>query len=408
MPFQRSPSFQTLPWSLLISILLIGFLARLGCAQAEAEERPRSPGNNLPWSGIQDTEIGLSHLVERYVPDFLGVNRGIIGRASDDQQELTNNNPAQGTISLGQTQYFTFSQKSVLGPKSPATSGLPYPLRERHVEDETVAGSDEEVEKRQAAGQVFLSLNVCAQPSSQSGGTATTPGQLEVYVSASSNNQKPTAGNSQAPMVVDGGYGQINISSSDGVYITIQAPPKSSFSGNYEFELTASIDEPFAVYNNASMSGNDTFLAFADSDTNSAILFTSNLTSKNTSGDQVNTWITNPPPFTLFVQNVQNGSLLGLEKSFCALKGLAQIQGSSNIETKMTTAGDDGLVREQLYATGLNASSSYYAVLAVVGNSTASGAGVVNGGGTVFPSVNFSSKSSRSYHSVGSQTVRNR
>lgn len=82
-----------------------------------------------------------------------------------------------------------------------------------------------------------------------------------------------------------------------------------------------------------------------------------------------------------------------MQKSYCALNQLAQIRKSSNnVEVGMTNRGLGNKPKEQFYITGLNRSSTYYGILAMDGNSTSSGNGIIGGGGRVWQPMNFSTK----------------
>ena len=71
------------------------------------------------------------------------------------------------------------------------------------------------------------------------------------------------------------------------------------------------------------------------------------------------------------------------------------MEGNSNhVQMGMVTRGLGNKPKQQFYATGLNSSSQYRAFLAMNGNSTASGNGVVGGGGKVWgPGIDFTTKS---------------
>jgi hypothetical protein len=99
------------------------------------------------------------------------------------------------------------------------------------------------------------------------------------------------------------------------------------------------------------------------------------------------------PPYTMFAHNINNTALAGLERSFCALDRLSTLGRISNsTEMGMTSRGLGNKPKEQFYITGLNRSSTYNGILAMVGNSTQSGNGIIGGGGSVWKAMNFSTK----------------
>ena len=311
-----------------------------------------------------------------YEPDFIGADRSIIGRSPTDETALVNNVPGQLNIERGQTQFWSFSSQTLSGPKSQST-GLPSAFPD-HTNYTIPASSD--------GSTLYISLNTCLQPSPQSPDTNGSLDQLELYVSTSSDNQQPNNDDNDHAVPVDGGFAWLNISSvKSDVYISVVAPKIQGFTGVYNYELTASIDGFYASYYDKPE------LYFVDSDTTSALLYTSNMTNSNSSTLVYKEWMSrNPPPFTLFVQNQNNPSLLGMQRSYCALKNLAQVS-MSEVDTTITSL-NNGQPQQQFHAKALNGASGYYAILAVDGNSSDSGSGVVGGGGIVWDTVNFTTK----------------
>ncbi len=311
-----------------------------------------------------------------YEPDFIGADRSIIGRSPTDETALGNNAPGQLNIEQGQSQFWSFPSQALSGTKSPQSTWLPSTFTDP-TNYTTPASS--------AGTTLYLSLNTCLQPSPQSPNTNGSSDQLELYVSTS-GNQKPDNDDNDYAVPVDGGFASLNIPSvKSDVYISVVAPKSQGFTGVYNYELTASIDNVYASYYDKPE------LYFVDSDTTSALLYTSNTTNFNSSTPVYKEWMSrNPPPFTLFVQNQNNPSILGLQRSYCALKNLAQVS-MLDVDTTMTSL-NNGQPQQQFHAKALNGSSQYYAILAVDGNSTNSGSGVVGGGGIVWDTVNFTTK----------------
>ena len=373
------PSLQTCVFSLIPLILTYGFPDLVRCHQADAthEDLITQEDHNhhrlLQLSG----ELSYGDGGGAYEPDFIGADRSIIGRAPNDEQALVNNVPGQLNIEQGQSQFWSFSSQALSGAKSPQTTGLPsaFPNQTSYAANASSDGTT-----------LYISLNTCLQPSPQSPNTNGSPDQLKLYVSTSPDNQQPNIGNNNYAVPVDGGFAWLNISSvKSDVYIGVVAPKVQGFTGVYNYELTASIDGFYASYYDQPE------LYFVDSDTTSALLYTSNTTNSNSSTLVYKNWMSlNPPPFSLFVQNQNNPSLLGMQRSYCALKNLAQVS-MPDVDTIMTSL-NNGQPQQQFHAKALNGTSSYYAILAVDGNSTDSGSGVVGGGGIVWDTLNFSTK----------------
>ena len=318
-------------------------------------------------------ELDVGNDPETYEPDFAGADRSIIGRAGEVIPALGNNAPGILNISQGASQYWTFPRTTLFGPASPQTSGLPSYFEGQNFS--VTPDSPDEIE-------LYISLTTCRQPLANSPDPGSGPDQLKLYVSTSSTNQQPNEQNSDYGVALDGGFGWLNISVKNDVYLGVYAPKNEGYSGVYNYQLTASIDGFYAsLYN-------DSVVHYIDSDTNSALLYTTNMTNTTNSSDPIyQQWMDRSPVFSLFVQNLDDPSILGLQNSVCGLQNLAQIQIHSDNETVMTAAGD-GLPKQQFYVKNLDRNSTYYPILAIVGNSTNQGSGVVGGGGTVWNSAN--------------------
>ena len=323
-------------------------------------------------------EIDARHDVETYEPDFTGADRSIIGRAGEETLALGNNAPGVLNIDQSASQYWTFPSTTLFGPKSPQTSGLPSSFEGQNVSVTPNAPDEREL---------YISLTTCQQPVAINSSANSAINQLELYVSESSNNQHPDAKNNDYVVPVNGGFGWLNISVRSDVYFGVYAPANDGYDGFYNYQLTASIDGFYAS------SYNDSNVHFIDSDTNSALLYTQNTTSTTDSSNSTfQAWMKSPTVFSLFVHNQDDASILGVRNSVCGLQSLAQIQGSPAIETDMTAAGD-GLPKQRFHVKNLNTSSSYYAIVAMIGNSTDQRSGVVGGGGTVWNLANITTKS---------------
>ena len=363
------------------SILLLGCLLTtlLHTQQIHALNGDSVPQEiqNAPYSLDTPTNLELSAEGENYEPDFLGLDRSIIGRAEGDDQALANNDPGQLNIEQGKNQYWTFPKQALLGPQSPTTSGLPSNILP-WIPTPTPNSPDDRI--------LYISLTTCLQPNPNNPKSEGAPDQLKLYVSTNPGNQQPSLTNNDYAVPVDGGFGWLNISVKGDVYFGISAPSSNDFTGVYNYQLTASIDGFYASYINM------TYLNFIDSDTSSALLYTNNVTNDNSSAQDFQEWMGGKPRFSIFAQNQDNPSILGLQRSICALQDLADVRASTAGDTSMTLAGN-GQPKQQFYVPSLNRSSSYYAMPAMIGNSTASGNGVVGGGGIVWDVTNFKTKS---------------
>ena len=399
-------------------VLVLLYLAlsnpHLAYAAADADSIAHEDHNHprllelLHQPGLFDVSSAENELEgEDYTPEFAGLDRSIIGRADATIQTLDNNVPGKSNIDEGQTQYWTFPNKTLWGPFSPQTPGLPPGLSKRDAQSEQPSdiASDEETAgellKRQTSPtntrKVFLSINTCEQAHANDPNPNGAPPQLELYISQKSSNQKPDQNNNDGIVTVDGGYGEATLDATSDIWFTVSAPQSSNFGGSYNYELTASIDAPYASYNDSSNFG----LNLVDTDINSALLYSSILVANKTDPQfqtQSDAWMNSPPRFSIYVHNQNDSAILGLHRSVCGLKNHAQIQGNmqekttSNVDTDMTKRGD-GRPKQEFYVKNLNGSSAYYAIIGIDRNSTPSEGGVVGGGGTVWKVMNFTTKS---------------
>lgn len=322
--------------------------------------------------------------------------------------EVFNNEPRAMTIEGGQTQHWFISQGTIEGPPGRQGSGLPPTVgangtsiadqedREEDIDED----EDTEVDKRQSDRRTYITITTCGQPTyegSEPDSEDAVPPQLTLYVSQSDDNQRPgpDSNNSNAQQVetLEGGYAIIEIDASSAVYIGVSAPNNTDFSGEWNYEVAGSIDDPYHT------AVKDTpMLHFVDADARAALLITDDLTTAQPNETAFQQWMDLDPPFGMFVYPSDSRVMAGVYRSFCGLRmGGGLLTNLENAENQnfagMTSRGLGGAPKEQLYITALNASTKYTGFLAMQGNSTDSGLNVVGGGGTVWEPVQFSTKS---------------
>ncbi|WEW56492.1 hypothetical protein PRK78_001937 [Emydomyces testavorans] len=318
-------------------------------------------------------------------------------RAPDGMDSLANNGPRLKNINMGETQFWMVPKEVVTGPKSPPTPGLPKVVQAKEKE---AAGSNgdilndqekNDIDLARRSTTVYVTVNTCIQPLLNTTQRAddSAPPQLKLFYSLNGSVKEPGPNTTNVQsMELDDGYALAEINADGDVYIGIFAPTNPRYGGIYNYEIAASIDAPFHSVELGTPS-----LYFVDSDSKAALLQTNNTTDANPDDESYKEWMKlDPPPFTMFAHNMNHSAILGIQKSYCGLSKNAQISQMSNtIQAKMT---DRSLKpKEQFYVTSLNRSSSYYGILAMKGNSTASGDGVVGGGGKVWRTMNFTTKS---------------
>jgi calcium channel MID1 len=369
----------------------------------------RTEGGVVGWKG--DIYAG------GHEPVFDGLDQGIIRRAPPGVTALTNNSPKDMNITPGEVQYWVvenstvWGQLSVLPPPLPLAGsvkrkrrdgfGLEDILREGESGSEADEDFDtaEDLRIRQTAPggtrKLYITLNTCIQPSSNASGSTEPPPPLQLFVSTSPNNQKPGingTGGQQLMQEANGGYADYTLNVTGDTYISVYAPQASSYQGIYNYEITASIDAQYHSYNDFDN------LLFVDSDSNSSLLVTNDLTppKTNTSDPIYQAWKNLSPPYVIFAHNQDDPLIKGLQRSYCGLEKYAQIaavRDKDAVNMSMTTSVLGIQPKQQFYIKGLNRNSSYYVFLGMLGNSTAGGSGVVGGGGKVWKSKGIVTKS---------------
>ncbi|KAK2746181.1 Mg(2+) transporter [Myotisia sp. PD_48] len=325
-------------------------------------------------------------------------------RVGPEFEQLSNNVGKPRNIEIGETQYWIFPKKEVNGPKSPTVSGTPVvngrdaPANNEDNKEASEFPSplgrrEEELARRSTI--VYITVNTCLQPGLNATREAkdSSPPHLWMYVSRSSKIEKPGPAHENNPDVTSvelvGGYAIAEIEAEGDITISVRAPNSTRYRGIYNYEVAASIDAPFHRYENGS-----SLLNFVDGDSRAALLQT-NHTRLRDPGDPIygNWEKTDQPPFVMFAHDMHDPAILGLHKSYCGLYNNALISRKlKNVEVSMTSRIDNEL-KEQFYVKELNRSSTYYGFLAIEGNSTAKGEGVVGGGGKVWKSMTFTTKS---------------
>ncbi|EXJ83889.1 hypothetical protein A1O1_07518 [Capronia coronata CBS 617.96] len=314
----------------------------------------------------------------------------LVARAEAGVSALANNDPQNRNINIGETQHWVFPQESIDGPGGAIGPGLPSENVEERDLDQNLHG----LRKRQDGKRVYITINTCLQPSSNTTGDGpnkSIPPQLQMYISLSERDQRPGPGSGDT-VDVDGGYALYEVDATSDVYIGVSGPNTTDFTGIWNYEIAASIDAPYH-----GSKPNVANLHFVDSDNHAALLITNDTTQAQPNETLYQEWMDLTPPWGVFAANQNETAILGVKNSFCGLKNTARIAAnvpgfeSQNV-AKMTNRGLGGKPKEQFYITGLNATSRYWGFLVMNGNSTAYGNGVVGGGGTVWQAINFQTK----------------
>ncbi|KAL8872669.1 MAG: hypothetical protein Q9174_001732 [Haloplaca sp. 1 TL-2023] len=321
-----------------------------------------------------------------YESAFLGVDRGIIGRAPAAITALGNNAPQPMNIEQGDIQFWTFPARRPQASRRQAASNLPL---------NTSATNTTSLERdliqlanvqRETAGSpvIYLAISTCDQPTS---GQNDGPAQLEVYVSLRERNQEPDSGRNDRVMSVEEGYGSLNVTGVDGdLWIGVRAPRTEGFRGIYNYELAASVDAPYATYLPGDPTSWDTEITPWDTDINASILATGPITNEFANSSVFESWMEmQEPPFKIYVHDQADPAISGLKRSVCGLKKHAKMKESKNSMSKI-----GGQPRQLFYVEGLNQNSTYDAIMTL---EPPSGNSSIGGGGAVWRATNFTTKS---------------
>lgn len=383
----------------------LAYAIGLESAVNEDHNDPRILYFIAPVDSMENPSLGQIEKEQNYEPKFAGFDRSIIGRVPVSNEELDNNVPLKRNIQPGETQSLVFRKRPLSEP-IPATTRTPLPFesapRKQLMEDiqgnVAVDDASQLFLKRQdlahEGNSFYVSLVICDQPSwKDQGPRKKPPPSLTVFISLSSDKQNPRPGNSDLSFETFEGYGAKRIQASGDVFFGVTAPEDPSLDGVYNYEFTASIDAPYAAYNDDKKFNNQSeeYLLRLDSDSTSALFVSSILTIDNST--------TATPPYSIFVYAVDDPNVLGIQRSLCGLRNHVQIKGNlpdgpstSNVDTSLIRP-EEGPQKQRFYVTGLNASSEYNAVLAIAGSPINSGGSFVRDGETVGAPIVFRTKS---------------
>ncbi|KAL8710930.1 MAG: hypothetical protein Q9220_004529 [cf. Caloplaca sp. 1 TL-2023] len=324
-----------------------------------------------------------------YEPSFDGLDRSIIGRASEATTPLSNNAVQSRDIDQGDTQYYSFPQHVAFGG-----SARNYPLNLTATNttclERDLISLSEKQNPTDGPHTVWITISMCDQPTSSATIPAPPP-PLQVFISTSSGNQQPTSGRNDQVVPIHEGFGNLTLFNvTSDIWIGVGAPPASNdISGSYSYELAASVDAPYARYIEGEFTAWDTEIKSWDTDTNSSILGTGDITNALSNTSVYQQWMNMAPPFSIYVQDLTDPAVLGLQRSVCGLRNHASINESEErVEKRMVNIG--GQPRQRFYVKGLISNLHYNVTMTL---EQSSGNSSIGGGGAVWRSANFTTKS---------------
>ena len=379
--------------TIVTSFLL--FLSQVSALDTIAIESPnqqstRSEERNA-W-GVQDKDRTRAEL-PKYEPEFSTIARSIIGRVDDEPNiELKNNIPGRNQLSPGEKDYWVFPLTELYGHCSNDTRIMPrgegpWPCVDGNA-------NRAELKRRGSDRYLYITLSVCNQPTPSNNNVLEPPPPLKAFISWTQPKPGSAADPNTRDMEITEGFGEFRNPMSNHLFIGVEAVLNSSYSGKYGYELTGSIDALYSYYQD------NESLYHVDSDYQSSFFVSSNLTeSSNNNDPYMQEYMANVPPFSLFIHNQNDTRIMGMRRSYCALNSSTTGDSQNHSVTTTMTRIGGGAAKQQFYVSGLNKSSSYYAIMALATNVTDKGDGHPTGGGMVWKSVQFTTTSSKHLNS---------
>lgn len=384
--FARHCLFSIPPFRTILLILSLFSICSLAIGGDSSEDH-----NHYRIADLQSRQYGPSIdegrlELDDYMPEFLGADRSIIGRA-DDVVQLRNNTPGKDSIEAGDTKYYSFSKAELQSRQTSSTSISPSSsLFERKKEaipptpDESVADLQIGLQRRQTdAEELHVTLSICSQPNSSSSSSRNPPSPLQLYISTDPKNPRPSIANKNFSVPFSSGLGYQRLQASGDVFFAVAAPPTNkSFVGSYSYELTVSTGQPYTSYDGSES------MVLVDSDHNSAFFCAGNNTNSTSYS------------YSIFVVDNTKPAISNLQKSVCGLRNHAQSSGNvingsvdGNVDIGMMALGGAPPQRH-FYLKELNRSSSYSGFLVMNNDSRTAAA---DGSGTLYKTVDFKTKS---------------
>jgi calcium channel MID1 len=351
-----------------------------------------------------------------YTGDFAYFDKHLLGRQTEGVDSLTNNEKKDMEANPGTTKFFMLEKSQLkLRDASPLELRSTENVSERDVEEDLevdgVEGNTSPIRKRQTGSQVFISVNTCKQPVPDTPIMIDDPPQLKLYISTSTNNQKPgpesTNDLATAPIPFVNGSAQFRLQTDSDVYIGVEAPSLTQgWEGSFSFEVAVSTDEYFHSYMRS-----DPFMYLIDIDSESGLFITHNLTTDANNSEDVEAWLkVEDIPFTMFAFPNTVWGAKGLEASFCGLKSSWSTNSSNiTIDRTMTDRYSYNPGREpqyhlpkaQMHIQNLQRNTTYIGMLVMDGGVSTQGLDVSNNltvgaGGRVWQPFQFTTKAGKS------------
>jgi calcium channel MID1 len=349
-----------------------------------------------------------------YTPNFAYFARSLLGRQAEEVGKLKNDERMESDINPETTVYFVLEKSQLQARGSPV--GLLNVLDARDSEndftsewvengeyqnaamDPEVPGEALNVRQASETKKVWVSANTCKQPLPGNNASSTGAPQLILYVSTSAQNQKPGPGSTdnlvtnKTGIPFDNGYISFEVNATSDIYIGISAPKlNENWFGSWHFEVAASTHGSYHSYNRT-----NPFLFMVDTDSESTLFITYNLTDSNKAED-IAKW-NRSNPFAMYAFPAGRSPVTGMENSYCALKQQFNSTNNITVDTQITTKFGAGYPKSQFNVHNLSNAQTYNGYLVVEGNQDTvdlPGVGRVRAGGKVFQQFNWTTKAGK-------------
>lgn len=386
--------------NLIPLILIWALLATVGmCLEQEQEKELEKDGTNPFYHAgkalFRNFELTIRGKYQG------GINNNITQKSSDveveeDDEYMINKRTPQNMFHQPSVDVST----GTIPTKTSASSTIwhlhPTKTREVGTEAPTPIESDKPIRFQINPGEVhsyelsgfnlsgdhtnlYATLSICSEPNfpdqeeyDQKGipkGSIKNLDGVMLYASNDNNSQQVMEG-----METQFGFANItllNLNQTSG-YAQVVAPDMDGVNGNWTYEIGMTTAGPIHSVNSHPN------LYLVDTDFANALFVTGNLT-KTANGD-----VANISDYDIYIYSAQNRLNHRLMGSYCAISAGGALLNTDNTNVSTTSRGP-GQKKGQYYVNSLNKSTNYFAYLTQPNHH-------IDNGGTVFRSVNFSTK----------------
>ncbi|KAF2274279.1 uncharacterized protein EI97DRAFT_502896 [Westerdykella ornata] len=391
MPLTKRPPLQLRRWTSVLPacLLLIAWIPYPSGTYVHAAEQSFTAAHVDSGRRSQvlppTLDIGVAGIAVdeekkgRYVGEFAYFEPSLIGRAPEGVEELKDGEKKNMESNPGVTKHFVLG-RSELRRRASIIREDDFTDESAHP-DNTTSGTDAARDKRQSGTTVYISINTCRQPIPDVPIMIDPPPQLRMYISTSTDNQQPGPNKDSSlatdPIDLQGGAATFSLQTDSDVYIGVFAPNLTKgWTGSYGYEVAASTERFYHSYN-----GTDPFLYMIDTDSESALFITHNITTKEDDTEAIEKWLrVSDIPFSMYMFPKASWGATGFERSFCGIKESFEANSSSTVKVDraMTDRYGGVLPKAQFHVQGLQKNETYVGFLVMDGNVSTDGLDLSN------------------------------